>query len=129
MELSIYLAKIFGLFMAGMGLAILINLKSFMDMVEDFMKNTALKYLAGIFLVFIGGAVVFSHNVWTGGWPVLVTFIGWAVMLKGLMFLIFPKVMKVMAKNVLNMKMLVFGGVTVLVVGIYLLYTAFTVVA
>jgi hypothetical protein len=41
-------------------------------------------YLNGC-LLFVGGlAIVRAHNLWVRGWPVLVTIVGWFLMLAGL---------------------------------------------
>jgi hypothetical protein len=41
--------------------------------------------------VFVAGlAIVRGHNVWTGGWPVVVTIFGWLAILGGLARMLFP---------------------------------------
>ncbi len=47
-------------------------------------------YLNGAVL-FVGGvAIVQAHNLWTRGWPLLVTLTGWAVTAVGLFRMIAP---------------------------------------
>jgi uncharacterized membrane protein YhaH (DUF805 family) len=41
-------------------------------------------YLNGTLLFVAGLAIVRAHNYWTRGWPVLVTLVGWILMLGGL---------------------------------------------
>lgn len=43
-----------------------------------------LVYLNGTLLFVAGVAIVRDHNRWTGGWPVLVTVLGWLAILAGL---------------------------------------------
>lgn len=40
-------------------------------------------YLNGTLLFVAGLAIVRAHHLWTRGWPVLVTLVGWVVMLDG----------------------------------------------
>jgi len=47
-------------------------------------------YLNGSLLFVAGLSIVRVHNRWTGGWPVLVTLIGWFVMLGGLVRMFAP---------------------------------------
>jgi uncharacterized membrane protein YhaH (DUF805 family) len=47
-------------------------------------------YLNGCLLFVAGIAIVRVHNRWTGGWPVLVTLIGWLTMLGGLLRMFAP---------------------------------------
>ena len=41
-------------------------------------------YLSGALLFVAGLSIVRVHNLWMGGWPVLVTLVGWLAMLLGL---------------------------------------------
>lgn len=41
-------------------------------------------YLSGTSLFVAGLSIVRGHNRWTGGWPVLVTLMGWLAILGGL---------------------------------------------
>jgi uncharacterized membrane protein YhaH (DUF805 family) len=47
-------------------------------------------YLNGTILFVAGLAIVRAHNRWTAGWPVLVTLVGWIVMLGGLFRMFVP---------------------------------------
>lgn len=47
-------------------------------------------YLNGTLLFIAGLAIVRAHNRWVRGWPVLVTFVGWFVMLAGLGRMVAP---------------------------------------
>lgn len=58
---------------------------------EIFSHTSAhLVYLNGLLLFVAGLAIVRAHNVWTAGWPVLVTLIGWLFLLGGLIRMIAP---------------------------------------
>jgi len=39
----------------------------------------------------LGALIVAFHNVWHGGIPVIVTLLGWAWVVKGLLYLVYPK--------------------------------------
>ena len=58
----------------------------------DIFTNTSahLVYLNGTLLFVAGLAIVCSHNLWTARWPVLITLIGWAMLLVGLVRMIAP---------------------------------------
>lgn len=49
-----------------------------------------LVYLNGTLLFVAGLAVVRAHNRWVGGWPVLVTLVGWFAILAGLLRMFAP---------------------------------------
>jgi hypothetical protein len=58
----------------------------------DIFVNTSahLVYLNGTLLFVAGLAIVRVHNRWTGGWPVLVTLVGWLAIFGGLIRMIAP---------------------------------------
>ena len=46
---------------------------------------------AGVFALIVGLAIVLGHNVWSGGAaPAIVTLVGWASLVKGLLILFLP---------------------------------------
>lgn len=51
-------------------------------------------YLAGSLWLVAGLSIVCTHNRWTGGWPVLVTFMGWFAVLGGLFRMFVPEFAK-----------------------------------
>jgi len=47
-------------------------------------------YLAGALWFVAGLAIIRAHNRWTGGWPALVTLVGWFAILGGLFRMFAP---------------------------------------
>ena len=47
--------------------------------------------LLGLFNLPLGLVVVLGHNVWVWGIPVVVTLAGWVMILKGVVYLLFPR--------------------------------------
>lgn len=81
-----------------------------------------LVYLNGTLLFVAGLAIVRAHNRWTGGWPLLVTLVGWFVMLGGLIRMIAP----VSAQRAGQNTTAVFGLLIVLLaIGIFLTFKAY----
>ena len=44
------------------------------------------------FILLLGLTVVGTHNIWQGGWPVVITVLGWIMALKGAVLLCAPGV-------------------------------------
>jgi uncharacterized membrane protein HdeD (DUF308 family) len=74
-------------------------------------------------LLFVAGlAIVRAHNRWAGGWPVLVTLIGWFVMLAGLIRMFAP----VYAQKEVENNTTVYGFLVVLfAIGVFLTFKAY----
>ena len=85
--MSALLAKIFGIYFASIGFSILFNPSQFKSVVKDLLNDRHFLFLSGIMSLFIGAFVVSAHNIWTAGWPVIVTIIGWWGLAKGLLLL------------------------------------------
>jgi hypothetical protein len=68
----------------------LFNLGSFPAMIDQVSRDPALIFLSGVLLFVAGLAILRAHNVWTGGWPVLVSALGALAVLGGLGRMFFP---------------------------------------
>ena len=82
MQSSIFLAKLLGPYCIIVAVGILFNRKIYQKLMEDFCKSTALIYMGGVLALFFGLLIVLFHNVWVGGWPVVITVFGWLGLLK-----------------------------------------------
>src|ERR1700693_2629997 len=56
--------------------------------------------IAGYAAFVPGLAIVYFHNRWTNGWPVLVTVMGWLSLVVGLLRMVFPTQLAAMAKKI-----------------------------
>jgi len=89
--MSIILAKIFGLYFLGAGLAFLLNPKRIAKIYQQIMENEAILFLGGILALLFGAFIVSVHNVWVMGWPVIITILGWMSLVKGVALLSYPR--------------------------------------
>jgi hypothetical protein len=48
-----------------------------------------------LMILVLGLTVVTLHNVWVADWPVVITVVGWIMVLKSVAFLFLPQVMTV----------------------------------
>jgi uncharacterized protein YjeT (DUF2065 family) len=62
-------------------------------------QSPMLVVLAGYAAFVPGLAIVYFHNRWTGGWPVVVTVMGWLSLVVGLIRMIFPTQIAAMASK------------------------------
>jgi vacuolar-type H+-ATPase subunit I/STV1 len=86
-------------------------------------------WVLSVITLTIGLAMVLAHNVWSGGaLAVVVTLVGWAALIKGLLFLFLPSEMESeLILSVLRKPLLFYVWMTPsLLIGIYLTYGGFT---
>jgi hypothetical protein len=56
---------------------LLVNLDAMPTIIDELSKSPMLIILAGYAAFVPGLAIAYFHNRWTGGWPVLITLVGW----------------------------------------------------
>lgn len=117
MEISLFIAKIIGLLYVSFGIGLLFNRSFYQKEIISLFENTGYFILGGMIAIVGGLAIVTYHNIWSGGWPVVITVIGWISLVKGVLFLAFPKLLKVIKPvyedkntyNILTPFVLIFG--------------------
>lgn len=126
MAYSKLIAGLIGPLLAAMGVAMLINRNLFPIMIGELARNVGLIFLSGILMLLAGVAIVRVHNVWTGGWRILVTVIGWLAIVSGLVRMWFPQGAAPIAESIGgNAAALLLAGLVVLAVGAFLSYKAY----
>lgn len=80
-------------------------------------------YLSGALWFVAGLSIVRAHNYWTRGWPVLITLVGWLLMLGGLTRMIAPGLAQQQVQDAAT----VFAGqMALLAIGIVLTFNAYS---
>ena len=79
-------------------------------------------YLNGTLLFVAGLSIVRVHNRWTGGWPVLVTLIGWLVLLGGLIRMVAPVFAQRLVQDTTHVFVLL---LVLLAIGMFLTFKAY----
>ena len=126
METLVFIARIFGLCYLIIGAGFMFNRKAFKQVMEDFCKNAALVFFAGIFALVIGVVIILTHNVWVANWTVMITIIGWAGLIKGIWIIIFPNtVSKFMQAYQKNENLLIVHSIAALIFGAVLTFFGF----
>ena len=101
MELSLFLAKLFGLTLIIYAIAIFMRPQLMNTVVKDLKPDSFLMLMAGLVGIVGGLSIILTHNLWTQDWRVLITLFGWAALLKGISYTAFPDVLLGTAKSVL----------------------------
>ena len=91
MSTSLTLANILGPMLVIIAVGILLNINAYQEMIGKMQVSSSLWYLGGLLALVYGLLIVQWHNVWVWQWPVVITVLGWAGLLKGILLLVFPK--------------------------------------
>jgi hypothetical protein len=84
-------------------------------LVERASGDAAFVLTSGVITLVAGLAIVRAHNRWSGGWPVLVTILGWLFLLGGLDGTLFPIELGAMAPGMAQHSGFIIGAAVVLV--------------
>lgn len=64
------------------------------NIIKDTFKNAGVQITFGFIALIFGYLIILKHNIWTGGWPVVVTVVGWLSFIKGILLIGFPDIIK-----------------------------------
>ena len=123
MQVSVFLARLLGPLLLLPGVGLLVNPRAFRTMASEVVGSITLVYLFGLIDFAAGLAIVLVHNVWTVNWRVLITLIGWLLLIRGAARILITDTLMGYAKTVIRKKQLypVSGGVLV-ILGLVLCY-------
>lgn len=126
---TVFLSRLIGLYCILAALSMMIRKETIVETVKALLHDSPLMFIVGILTLAGGLAMVLAHNVWSGGaLAVVVTFVGWLTLIKGLMFLFLPPALEAaFFLEKLHYEQLFYLYMAVsLVLGVYLTYGGFT---
>ena len=121
---TVILAKFLGVFFLVFGCGFLFNREHGAAVAADLVKHPAVQLLAGVIPLLVGSWVVATHNNWVQGWSVLVTVVGWLMLLVGIFRLWFTAAWVAMVEGK-EEHIAIIGGFITLIIGILLAYVGF----
>jgi hypothetical protein len=88
---TLFLAKLMGLIAVLTAGWMMLDREEALDRIHDIVQDRDLSLTWGVFTLTAGLAVVIGHNVWRGGLlPIVVTLVGWLILLKGVAMMVMP---------------------------------------
>jgi hypothetical protein len=125
--LTIFLARLIGLFLVLVSLSMLTHKQTMVETANALVHDRPLLLIVGMIALIGGLAMVLSHNIWSGGvLPVIVTLLGWSILIRGLLLLFLPPDAMVGLFEMLHFEELfyIYAAIAV-VLGLYLTYAGF----
>jgi len=126
--LTIFLAKLLGLYCIIVALVMMMRKQSAVATVKALITNPPLLLLVEVLGLAGGLAMIIGHNIWSGGaLPVVVTLVGWLMAIRGtgLLALSPNATMKVFEALRYEQLFYLYMGATLLL-GLYLTYAGFS---
>ena len=89
MQPARFIARLIGPAYLAVGIGILLNGSFYSGLVAEAVKSPTLIYFSGLLALVSGLAILNVHRSWSG-WPVLITIIGWLLVIGGAVRLVLP---------------------------------------
>jgi hypothetical protein len=125
MDITTFLASLWGPVILAVGIGVFVSRAYYIKIYRDLEKDALAVLLFGMVAMTTGIAHVLFHNIW-GTFPqVLVTLLGWGVLIKGALFIVAPKLVDKAGDGWVNMKLIPFAGGLMLLIGAYLTWFAY----
>lgn len=125
METTIFLAGIWGPIILAIGAGIFISRGFYLRIYRDLEKETLAVLIFAMVAMAVGIWQIGAHNAWGSLAEILISFLGWALLFKGLMFALFPKFIDRAGDWAAKSKLVPWAGVLMLVIGAYLSWLAY----
>lgn len=117
------IAALTGPLLVTMGASAILNREMFPKLAQE----TGLIFLTGILLLLAGLAIVRVHNVWSGGWPVIITVLGWLAVVGGVVRMLFPEMGATIVEAVgPTTALIAIPGVVMIALGLFLSLKGYT---
>jgi uncharacterized membrane protein HdeD (DUF308 family) len=83
MELSLFLAKLIGLYFLAVALIALVRREQFLSAMKSMLSSTGLIAFSGFISLIAGIAILIGHPIWEVSWRGLITLIGVLAVIQG----------------------------------------------
>ena len=120
MDISLFFAQLWGSFFVIFGALFIITRQ--LGKTIELTENRAFVISTGYITLLMGLVTVILHNVWVADWRVVITILGWATVVKGIMKIGFPEHIHAQAQRFKTKQLL--SAVLLLGVGMWLLVGA-----
>jgi hypothetical protein len=123
MDLSLFLAKLIGLYLMIVALIWLFRRQGLETSTREIVKDQAMVALTGLFSLIIGLAIVIDHSIWEMSWKCIITILGWLAIIQGILRIGFPKQARALVNWIIPHRYIMM--IILFLLGGYLVYQGF----
>lgn len=120
-----FLAQLWGPAILAVGVGVFVSRKYYLKTYRDLQKETLAVLLFGIVAISAGITHINYHNVWRTFPEMVISFLGWGLLLKGFIFAIAPGLVDKAGDFEADSKLVPIAGVLMLIAGVYLSWIGF----
>jgi hypothetical protein len=125
MQPAVFIARLVGPVFVAVGLGILLNGTFYTALILEAVHSPTLIYFSGLLALAPGLAILNVHRTWNG-WPVIVTIVGWLMVIGGAFRLVLPATTATLAGDIYTKPaVLLTIAAVMVVVGAYLCFESY----
>jgi len=127
METTFFLAHLWGPILLAAGFGMFFNRAYYARVYRDLEQDAFAVVFFGMAAMAAGITQVLAHNTWHSFPEILISLLGWGLLLRGIVCTAFPKLAERSAKRALKAHLLPYMGIIVFLLGMYLSWFAYLV--
>jgi len=126
-DATIFLSKLIGIFCLVMGVSML-KRDMMMEVFRELSRQRALSYVMGVLMLILGLLVTLTHTKWGNPPSMIITLLGWGILLESAFFLFSSRETVAKYMNMIENKTVYFLiALGYFLVGVYLSYNGFVI--
>ncbi|MGZ5862938.1 MAG: hypothetical protein ACXWKB_06605 [Methyloceanibacter sp.] len=120
MTIEIYIPRLMGPVLLTIGVGMVMGMltegEGYSSLLKEFISSRALIFVTGVLALVAGLAIVNAHNLWVPDWRVIVTVLGWLMIVRGIMNLVFPATVQTLGDRMIASHAGVLAGAALTIV-------------
>lgn len=125
MDTTLFLAQIWGPIIFAVGLGIFVSRKYYIRIYRELEKDALAVLIFGMIGMAAGIVQVNAHNVWDTLPQILISLLGWGLLIKGTVFAVVPRIVDRGGDWAADSKLIPAVGALMLLLGAYLSWFAY----
>jgi hypothetical protein len=125
MELTTFLASIWGPILLALGIGFLANRAYYTQFYRELDRQSFGMLLFSMFAIAFGIIQILAHNVWGTATEILISLLGWGLFLKGVVFAVAPRFVMRTANREAHAKLIPVVGVVMFILGLLLTWNSY----
>ncbi|PIR83661.1 hypothetical protein COU18_03190 [Candidatus Kaiserbacteria bacterium CG10_big_fil_rev_8_21_14_0_10_51_14] len=125
MDITTFLAQLWGPVIFAVAVGVFVSRTYYIKIYRDLEKDALAVLLFGMVAMTAGIAHVLVHNLWSTFPQIVVSLLGWGMLIKGALFIIAPNFVDRAGDGWANLKLIPFAGGLMLLIGGYLSWFAY----
>jgi vacuolar-type H+-ATPase subunit I/STV1 len=118
-----FFSRVLGPFLIIFDVTAVARASDMQSLLSQFEANSMWTFVTGAFILLLGLTIVAAHQIWRGAAAIIVSLLGWLIVLRGLLLVAFPKFFASLANDMIGAQgWWITACIVFALVGVYLTY-------